>query len=65
MYEPGKVQVLTLGSGGVYIRWGDDAILIGPAASNPSLLRAAFGYLRFDEVQIGKYRLTFYPGASR
>jgi len=51
---PEKVQVVTVGSGGVYIRWRDDAILIGPAFSNPGLLRAYGGYLKFDERQIAK-----------
>jgi len=52
--QAGKVRVVTLGSGGVYIHWGHDAILIGPSFSNPGLLRAEFGLLKFDATQIKK-----------
>lgn len=37
-----KVEVQYLGSGGVYIRWRDDAILLGASFSNPGLVRARF-----------------------
>lgn len=47
-----KVEVRYLGSGGVYVRWRDEAILVGPQWSNPSLLRAAFGRSSFDETRI-------------
>lgn len=38
--DSAKVEVRYLGSGGVAIHWRGDAILLGPAFSNPSLLRA-------------------------
>ena len=47
-----KVQVTYLGSGGVYIVWKGDAILIGPSFSNHGLLRAAAGFATFDEQRI-------------
>lgn len=50
--DPGKAQVIYLGSGGVYIAWRDDAILIGPAFSNHGLLRAGFGLATFDKRRI-------------
>jgi L-ascorbate metabolism protein UlaG (beta-lactamase superfamily) len=37
-----KVEVRYLGSGGVYLRWRDDAILIGASFSNPNVVRARF-----------------------
>ncbi|HYI11489.1 MAG TPA: MBL fold metallo-hydrolase [Thermoanaerobaculia bacterium] len=51
---PGQVEVRYLGSGGVYVEWRGDAILIGPSFSNPSLLRAAFGQAKFDEGRIAR-----------
>lgn len=52
--KPGQVEVRYLGSGGVYIEWRGDAILIGPSFSNPSVLRAAFWKAKFDEGRIGR-----------
>jgi hypothetical protein len=53
-----KVQVTYLGSGGVYIRWGDEAILLGASFSNHHLLRAAFWLAAFDKNRIaGRLRL--------
>ena len=50
--DPAKVEVRYLGSGGLFVRWRDEAILLGPQFSNPSLLRAAFGKSKFDETRI-------------
>ncbi len=50
--DPTKVEVRYLGSGGLYVRWKEEAILVGPQWSNPSLLSAAFGKSKFDEVRI-------------
>ena len=47
-----KVEVRYLGSGGLYVRWRDEAILVGPQFSNPGLFRAGFGFSRFDEDRI-------------
>lgn len=50
--DPARVEVRSLGSGGVYVRWRDDAILIGASFSNPGLLRAYRGRLKFEPAQI-------------
>lgn len=50
--EPGKVEVTYLGSGGVYIAWRNEAILIGASFSNHGLLRAGFGLATFDKQRI-------------
>jgi L-ascorbate metabolism protein UlaG (beta-lactamase superfamily) len=42
------VEVRYLGAAGLYLRWGDDAVLLGPYFSNPGLLRAGFGRWRAD-----------------
>lgn len=49
-----KVEVRYLGSGGVYVRWRDDAILIGPSFSNPGLVRAGFGRMKHDRGRIAR-----------
>jgi hypothetical protein len=48
------VEVRYLGSGGVYIRWGDEAILIGPYFSRPGLVRPLLGNIAFDEARIAQ-----------
>lgn len=52
--DAGKVEVRYLGSGGVYIRWRGDAILIGPSFSNPGLVRAGFGRMKHDRARIAR-----------
>ncbi|HEY0371339.1 MAG TPA: MBL fold metallo-hydrolase [Thermoanaerobaculia bacterium] len=47
-----KVEVRYLGSGGLYVRWRNEAILVGPQFSNPGLLSAQFGRAHFDEPRI-------------
>jgi hypothetical protein len=49
-----RVEVRYLGSGGVYIRWHDDAILIGSSFSNPGMIRARFLCTRHDAGRIGR-----------
>jgi len=47
------IEVRYLGSGGFSIRWGGDALLLGPYFSNAGgLWRAQFGRLAFDERRI-------------
>ena len=49
------VEVRYLGSGGVYIRWGDDAILLGPYFSRPgNIVRPVTGRIAFDAARIGR-----------
>jgi L-ascorbate metabolism protein UlaG (beta-lactamase superfamily) len=50
--NPEKVEVRYLGSGGLYVRWRGEAILVGPQFSNPGLIRAGLGRSRFDETRI-------------
>lgn len=52
--DPTKVEVRYLGSGGVYIRWRDDAILLGPSFSNPGVLRAGLWRAQFDQKRIDR-----------
>lgn len=48
-----SVEVRYLGSGGAYIRWGTDAILVGPYFSHAgNVVRAAFCKVRPDETRI-------------
>jgi len=48
-----SVEVRYLGSGGVYIAWGPDAILVGPYFSHAgNVVRALTGNVRFDEKRI-------------
>lgn len=48
------VEVRYLGSGGVYIRWGGEAILVGPYFSRPGLVRPLLGDVVFDEARIAE-----------
>lgn len=53
--SPLDLEVRYLGSGGIYIAWRDDALLLGPYFSNPgSLFTAQLGRLRFDEPRIAR-----------
>lgn len=48
-----SVEVRYLGSGGVYIGWGSDAILVGPYFSHAgNVVLAMMGRVRFDEKRI-------------
>jgi L-ascorbate metabolism protein UlaG (beta-lactamase superfamily) len=42
------VDMKYLGAAGLFVRWGDDSILLGPYFSNPSLPRVLFGRWRAD-----------------
>jgi L-ascorbate metabolism protein UlaG (beta-lactamase superfamily) len=42
------VDVRYLGSGGIYLGWKGNAILLGPFFSNPSVTAAQFGHLHHD-----------------
>ncbi len=46
------VDVRYLGAAGLYVRWGDDSILLGPFFSNPGLFRALAGRWEMDEAAI-------------
>lgn len=52
--EADQVEVRYLGSGGVYLRWRDDAILLGPSFSNPGPIRARFLRVKHDEGRISR-----------
>ena len=52
--DPERVEVRTLGSGGLYVRWRGEALLVGPQFSNPGLVRAAFGKSEFDRARIAR-----------
>jgi L-ascorbate metabolism protein UlaG (beta-lactamase superfamily) len=47
-----QVDIRYLGSGGVYIGWGHDAIMTGPFFSNPGVFGAAFGRFESDRERI-------------
>jgi L-ascorbate metabolism protein UlaG (beta-lactamase superfamily) len=49
-----KVEVRYLGSGGIYLRWRDDAILVGPSFSNPNPVRAQLLRAKPNEERIRK-----------
>lgn len=46
------VDVRYLGASGLYLRWGDDSVLLGPFFSNPGLLHALFGHWRADAAAV-------------
>lgn len=48
------VEMRYLGAAGLYLRWGDDALLFGPYFSNPSLLRTLVGRWRADRPAIAR-----------
>jgi L-ascorbate metabolism protein UlaG (beta-lactamase superfamily) len=47
-----KVEVRSLGSGGLFVRWRDEAILVGPQFSNPGYVRVLLRNAEFDEPRI-------------
>lgn len=47
-----EVDVRYLGAAGLYVHWGDDAILLGPFFSNPGLLRVLLGKWKPDKAAI-------------
>lgn len=53
-HDPEKVEVRYLGSGGVYLRWREEAILIGPSFSNPGLIRAQFLRVKPNQARIDR-----------
>lgn len=50
--DASRVEVRYLGSGAVWIAWRGEAILLGASFSNPSLLRAAAGRMKYDDRRI-------------
>jgi len=46
------VDMKFLGAAGLYVRWGEDSILLGPYFSNPSLSRVLLGQWRADRAAI-------------
>lgn len=50
--EEGEVEVRYLGSGGVYIGWRGEGVLLGASFSNPSALRAYLLRPKVDEQRI-------------
>jgi len=52
---PDAVDVRYTGSGGVYIGWQGNAILLGPFFSNPGLITAQFRNLHHDEDRIHQH----------
>jgi L-ascorbate metabolism protein UlaG (beta-lactamase superfamily) len=57
--DPEKIEVRYLGSGGIYLRWREDAILFGPSFSNPGLIRARFLWVKPDKGRIDRALKTF------
>jgi hypothetical protein len=53
--NPDAVDVRYTGSGGVYIGWQGNAILLGPFFSNPGLITAQFRNLHHDENRIHQH----------
>lgn len=47
-YAPDAVEIRYLGSGGVYIGWHDEGVLLGPSFSNPGYARALLLRVRPD-----------------
>ena len=45
----GEVEIRYLGAAGLYLRWGEDSILLGPFFSNPGLPRVLLGGWRADD----------------
>jgi hypothetical protein len=46
--ELGNVEMRYLGASGLYLRWGEDSILLGPFFSNPGLWQVLAGRLAID-----------------
>jgi len=51
---PEEVELRFLGAAGLYLRWGDDSILLGPYFSNPGIATAGFGSWRADRAAIAR-----------
>lgn len=51
--DPDRIELRYLGSGGIYLRWRQDAILVGPSFSNPNLVRARFLRVKPSDKRIG------------
>src|SRR5437870_6655535 len=60
-----QVDVRYLGSGGVYVGWRGDAILLGPFFSNPRLVASLFGNLRHDRARIARHLRDVLPASVR
>jgi len=50
----GEVEVRYLGAAGIYLRWGEDSILLGPFFSNPNLFRVLVGKWGMDRAAIDR-----------
>jgi L-ascorbate metabolism protein UlaG (beta-lactamase superfamily) len=50
----GEVEIRYLGAAGLYLRWGEDSILLGPYFSNPSLARVLLGRWEMDRAAIDR-----------
>lgn len=61
----GAVDVRYLGSGGIYLGWHGNVILLGPFFSNPSLPAAQFGKLRHDADRIRQHMQNIAGGSVR
>lgn len=60
-----EVDVRYLGSGGAYVAWRGDAILLGPFFSNPPLLANLFGRMRHDRPRIAAHLRDVAPASVR
>jgi L-ascorbate metabolism protein UlaG (beta-lactamase superfamily) len=49
-----EVELRYLGAAGLYLRWGEDSILLGPYFSNPSLARVLLGRWGMDRAAIDR-----------
>jgi L-ascorbate metabolism protein UlaG (beta-lactamase superfamily) len=48
----GEVEMRYLGAAGLYLRWGEDSILLGPFFSNPNLFRVLLGKWGTDHADV-------------
>ena len=46
------MEIRYLGAAGLYLRWGEDSILLGPYFSNPDLVRVLLGHWGMDRAAI-------------
>src|SRR5690349_22505379 len=51
-FDPEQVEVRNLGSGAIYIRWRDEAVLLGSSFSNPGMIRARFLRTKPNRVRV-------------
>lgn len=49
------LQIRYLGAGGVLLKRGEDALLAAPFFSNPSMLRVAFGEVRWRKEEVDRF----------